>query len=285
MDTGWLSAASVPVTLPGLLWNKKVYWRAHVSDGYATSSSVVWSFTPKDAAPTVSGLVPGVGAVVSTTTPVLSATGSDANGDTLSYNFTISGGSDTPQGRASSGWVSTPSWRVPAGVLEDGQVYSWTVTVRDGGTDADPWLTGSASSSVRVNLRLGTSGPAPVDSFAGVAVGLANGNMSVSGGSHSVATVGGGLGVGLSYNSQAALRYGLLGAYYQESDRNWVVGPSDAPLLVRVDPSLDLRWNQAGAPDAPPGMAKDQFMARWTGYLTLPSNLSLIHISEPTRPY
>ena len=270
-DTGWQAANTTTLSLPGSMWNHAVYWKVFVWDGSTMVVSPVWMFTPTNAAPTVSGLAPVSGAVVSTVTPVLTAVGADANGDSLSYNFTISGGADTPQGRASSGWITTPSWRVPAGVLDDGQVYSWSVTVRDGGTDTDPWLTGNASSSLRVNLRLGTSGPAPVDSFAGVSVGLANGNVTVSGGSHSVASVGGPLGVGFTYNSQAALRFGLLGAYYQEADRNWVIAAGDSPGLVRVDPSLDLRWNQPGFPDAPPGLGKDQFMTRWTGFLTLPS--------------
>jgi YD repeat-containing protein len=228
-----------------------------------------------DRASSVTSLVPAVtqGAVpvVSTTTPTLSATGSDPDG-AVEYNFTISGSSDTFNGKASSGWQDGSSWQVPAGVLEEGQQYSWSVSVREKNAGRPA---ATASSSVKVDRRMGTGGPSPVDSLGGASVNLANGNLYLSASGHGVASVGGSLAVGLTYNSQLATSAGLVGSYYQETDRNWVVDASsgELPSLVRVDSAFDMAWNSgSGVVAAPPGLVADQFMASWAGYLTVPAS-------------
>lgn len=220
----------------------------------------------------VSGLVPamtqGKPPVVSTTTPTLSAVGSDQDG-AVQYNFTISGGSDVVNGKASSGWQSAGSWQVPYGVLEEGQQYSWSVSVRENATQA----MATASSVLKVDRRMGSGGPSPSDSLGGASVNLANGNLYVSASGHGVSSVGGALAVGLTYNSQLAVTNGLVGSYYQEADRNWGVDPGESPSLVRVDSSFDMAWNTGGGvAAAPPGLVADQFMASWTGYLTVPTD-------------
>jgi RHS repeat-associated protein len=279
-NSGWQASKQATWTIPPALWNTRLYWHVYAFDGYVqTNPNYVWSFTPTNSPPTAAaktGAAPGDQAVVSTATPTLSVpAASDPNGDTVLYNFTISGGADVPAGRASSGWLTSTSWTVPTGVLDDGQAYTWSVATADGPA-ATPWATTAAtwSNHLSVNQRLGAGGPAPADQAAGVNVGLAGGNATVTVAPHAMNSAGGALGVGFTYNSQAGARYGLLGAYYQESDRNWIIDPVESPALVRVDPSFDVRWNQGAYPPAPPGMAPDQFLIQWTGYLTLPAGAS-----------
>lgn len=222
--------------------------------------SAVTSLTP--------AMTQGKPPVVSTTTPTLSAVGSDPDGP-VQYNFTISGGSDIVNGKASSGWQSGSSWQVPYGVLEEGQQYSWSVSVRESANQ--PMV--SASSVLKVDRRMGSGGPSPMDSLGGASVNLANGNLYLSASGHGVSSVGGSLAVGLTYNSQLAVQYGLVGSYYQETDRNWKIDDGETPSLVRVDSAFDMAWNTgAGVAAAPPGMAADQFLAHWVGYLTVPAD-------------
>jgi RHS repeat-associated protein len=275
-NSGWQSAKTATWTVPPALWNTTLYWHVYVHDPYIqTNPNYVWSFTPANTAPnavSAAGATPADTAVVSSTTPTLTVpAASDANGDVVQYNFTISGGGDAPAGRASSGWITAATWMVPSGVLFDGQSYQWSVTTGDGPL-GNPWsTTASLPNTVTVNQRLGNAGPTPSDGLGGVSVDLANGNATVSVGTHAVSAVGGSLGVGLSYNSQATVHHGLWGQYYPELDRNWTVDQGEAPALVRVDPSLDMRWNQGAFPKSPPGLPVAQFMISWTGYVVVPA--------------
>lgn len=271
--TGW-GAATQTLTLGEWVMKKKtVYWRAWSSDGYVETAGPTWSFTVTDIDSVITDSFPsGSGAaatVVSTTTPAFSIAASDGNGGTLRYNFTISGGNDVINGKASSGWVDATTWRVPEGVLIEGQQYAWTLSARE--IDGSVWYpAASRTGTLKVDRRMGSGGPAPTDALGGASVNLASGNLFLSAEGHGVSSVGGELSVGLSYNSQLAAEHGLIGSYYQESDRNWVFG-DEAPSLVRVDSLFDLAWNTSGTAAAPPGLAADQFMVRWQGYLTAPA--------------
>lgn len=55
---------------------------------------------------------------------------------------------------------------------------------------------------------------------------------------------------------------GLTGAYYSNVDL------SGAPVLQRIDPSIDFDWNEAG-PD--PAVGQTAFSVRWTGYVQPPT--------------
>ena len=276
-NSGWQSSASTSWQVPPALWNTTLYWHVYVSDGsWQTNPTYVWSFTAHDSAPNPAaqaGAAPGDKGVVASTTPTLVVpTGTDADSDPVMYNFTISGGSDTPNGRASSGWITTASWPVPPGVLGDGQTYSWSVATNDG-TPSAPWLTTAAtwSNSLTVNQRLGTSTVSATDTLAGVAVNLANGNASIAAAGHTVSTVGGPVGVGFTYNSQAAVRTGLIGQYYPDPNQTRsFTGLS--PTLVRVDPSLNVAWNSGnGTAVSPPGLPVANYLIKWSGYLTVPT--------------
>lgn len=72
-----------------------------------------------------------------TTTPSLSATATDVDGDSLTYNWEIRA-EDTTTVLSTASIVkaagSTSTWAVPAGILEDGKVYEFRTVVSDGTT-------------------------------------------------------------------------------------------------------------------------------------------------------
>ncbi|WP_449648226.1 hypothetical protein [Rhodoglobus sp.] len=111
------------------------YWKAYVKDGYnghlGTStirSTPTRSFTTNSPAPTPdrASAAPVDDAVLVSLTPTLS-TGAvvDAEGATVEYQFRIATGTDGKSGAIiSSGWLSEPTWTVPAGTLQDGGTYT-----------------------------------------------------------------------------------------------------------------------------------------------------------------
>lgn len=132
---------------------------------------------------------------------------------------------------------------------------------------------------MRVDQRLGTSGPSPFDVAGPVSVNLANGNAALSFASPTVQSVGGEMGFAYSYNSTEAISAtrGLRGEYYDARLADGT-GPTDAtdfdfdgkqPLMVRTDPALSFDWGEEAPSDGVPG---DYFMARWSGFLQLPAS-------------
>ena len=238
---------------------------------YQGFSVSLWVDYDHDPTPAVqAGSIPADQATVATVTPTLSlataSTDPDA-GDSVTYNFTISG-SGQSSGRASSGWLTSPTWVVPAGVLQDGQTYTWSVATSDGRRVTAPtW-----SRTLTVNQRLGTSQVTPSDSLAGVSVNLANGNANVQVTGHSVNSVGGALGVGFTYNSQAVQANGLLGRYYPEKASGSTFTPTTSPALVRTDPNLNFSWPGGTVDKVPSGLpTSGTYMVKWTGYVTAPT--------------
>lgn len=266
--------------LPGVTY----YWKALVYDngwnGYLGTSTVrqsaVQSFTTNSPAPTADRVLstPVDGEIVTTLTPTLaSGTVTDPDGP-VQYQFRIATGADGKSGAIiSSGWLPTPTWTVPAGTLQDGGSYSWMALTSDGiDVNYDPlW-----NNKLKVNLRLGTSGPSPFDSAGPVTVNLANGNASLNFSSPLVNAVGGPMGLSFAYNSQQSptLLRGLTGSYYnalntgQASTTTFEIDTtSRKPVLVRTDPLVSFKWG-TGSPG--PAVPSDYFLARWTGFLQVP---------------
>jgi hypothetical protein len=272
------SATSIQVPTGSLNPGVTYYWKATVADGYgATNSSGVGSFvTNSPGYISQVGSTPADSAVVESLTPTLTVptAGTDANGNPLTYQFRVATGNDGMSGQvvASPVFPATStfplSWQVPAGVLQDGGAYTWTVLVNDGFGAVKPWF-----SRFTVDLRVTNPGPAPTDTAGPVTVNLANGNVSASFTSPTVNTVGGPMGLSFNYNSQAASNSGLTGSYYNAVP---TVGgspvftfPSANPTqLVRTDSQLSFDWSTA-APS--PGMPLTNFLARWTGFVTPPT--------------
>ncbi|MEO6533699.1 MAG: PA14 domain-containing protein [Pseudolysinimonas sp.] len=258
-------------------------WQAFVKDGYDNVLGGTWgavstlrsgpasrSFTTETPSPApMSGMLPLDGSIQSTLTPTLSATPNPAAqpGSTIRYQITT--GSDGVSGllvQSDDLPATTPSWTVPAGILQDGGSYTWRISSYDG---VDHWAS-DWKQSFKVNLRLGTGGPSPYDSAGPVSVNLANGNASMSFSSPTVNTVGGAIGESFSYNSQGTSASGLLARYF---DATPVGGASPVwdftgrtPVLTRIDPAINFNWG-LGSPGS--GVPVDTFMVKWTGYLTL----------------
>jgi hypothetical protein len=224
--------------------------------------------SPTETAQTVTTLTPTlqVGAVADT----------DATGGSMKYQFKIATGADAKSGAVvTSGWITAvngvASWTVPAGSLQDGGVYAWTVLTTDGQDENrfNTWV-----KRIRTDLRLGSSGPSPFDTVGPVGVNLANGNATVSYSSPTVQTLGGPMGMSFTYNSQEVPNgnRGLLGEYFVAGVNG---GPptgftfdQKTPVLVRTDPAVSFDWAENAPADAVP---KDFFLARWTGFVTLPA--------------
>jgi RHS repeat-associated protein len=91
---------------------------------------------------------------------------------------------------------SASTMPLSAALLEDGHTYWWRAWSSDG------WVsTPGPIYSFTYDRRLGTAGPSPMSDFGPVSVNAATGNLVFSWSSRQVATLGGGAGVSLSYNS------------------------------------------------------------------------------------
>ncbi|GEK80086.1 hypothetical protein ABA31_14370 [Agrococcus baldri] len=285
------------------------YWRATASDGYhgrfgqstrlySSSWGFRTEFVPQTAASSASpGTSSGAHGVATTLTPELrvgAVADTDGTGGATQYQFRLGSGGDVRPGGADgngsstagavvrSGWLSPGAdgqvrWRVPEGSLEDGGTYTWTVLTRDSMFEnpTSTWVL-----RLRTDLRLGSSGPSPFDAAGPVSVNLANGNAALSFASPTVDTVGGPMGYGFSYNSQEApdANRGLRGEYFDARVPEGQTQPNqpgdydiDAaePALVRTDPSISFDWRKSSPPEA---VGADNFMARWSGFVTLPAD-------------
>jgi RHS repeat-associated protein len=262
-------------------------WQYRVKDGadgvLGQSTVSQWSatrsFTTSNLPADVDDLTvfPAQGATLTTLTPTVSASPlaspTDADGQTITYQFRITTGADGSGVVISSGALASPTWQVPPGALQDGGSYSLWVGTSDGVSTNNfaPW-----SKRFSVNMRLGTSGPSPYDSAGPVTVNLANGNASLSFASPTVATLGGPMGMSFSYNSQqtdASIR-GVRGEYFNALNPGQAAPPASysftgrTPEMVRTDPQIDFDW-KSGEPG--PAVPSDYFLVRWTGYLDPPA--------------
>ncbi|WP_314455390.1 PA14 domain-containing protein, partial [uncultured Microbacterium sp.] len=285
MPTGILRAATT------------YYWRASLVDDLDTlwgqstyRQSPVYSFTTNvvplpDAGTAVPGsAVTETPATVTTLTPTLQVSAvadTDGTGGTMTYKFKIATGQDARSGAVvTSGWITAANgmaaWTVPAGTLQDGGVYSWTVTTNDGQdtNTENGWVR-----RLRTDLRLGSSGPSPYDTAGPVTTNLANGNVNVSFASPTVTTLGGAMGMSFTYNSQevAGANRGLTGEYFDArvagaapTSPSGYTFENKTAAMVRTDPAVSFRWGIAAPADALP---TDHFLARWSGFVTFPASL------------
>jgi RHS repeat-associated protein len=284
--SGGTNAAQVPQGY--LSPDTTYYWKAYVKDatipdGHLNNvttrpSAFTHSFKTNAPPPPAAQLTtaPGDGATVTSLTPTLSGVAvTDPEGRPVTYQFRIATGDDAKSGViASSGWLSSPSWPVPAGLLQDGGTYTWVLQTSDGvDQNLDPgWI-----NDFKVNLRLGTSGPSPFDTAGPVTVNLANGNASLGFSSPTVSTLGGAMGLAFSYNSQQSptLLRGLTGRYYDaldlgETSTTTFDFDDRTPVLVRTDGALGFSWPDGDSPA--PAVKPNYFLGQWSGYIQVPTN-------------
>ncbi|WP_309733287.1 PA14 domain-containing protein [Microbacterium sp. SORGH_AS_0428] len=288
----WITSGTWVVPEGVLRPGTDYYWRASVVDdlhglyGQSTFRQAgSYKFTTNNVPlPAAETAAPGSDATqapqtVTTLTPTLQVgaiNDADAVGGSMKYQFKIATGSDAKSGAVvTSGWITAAnglaSWSVPAGTLQDGGVYTWTVLTNDG-QDTNRFNTWVKR--IRADLRLGATGPSPFDTVGPVTTNLANGNATVSFASPTVQTVGGPMGMSFTYNSQevANSNRGLVGEYF-DARLNGGAPTSysmdgKTPVLVRTDPAVSFDWGTNAPADAVPN---DWFMARWSGFVTLPA--------------
>ncbi|MEZ3155338.1 PA14 domain-containing protein [Microbacterium sp. BWR-S6Y] len=295
---GWESGTQFQIP-PGLLrTGTSYYWRVSLVDdlnglwGQSTyRQSPVYSFRTNEVPlPDATTASPGspvteTPATVTTLTPTLrvgAVSDTDSVGGSMSYQFKIATGQDARSGAVvTSGWVraenGVASWTVPAGTLQDGGVYSWTVTTNDG---SDTRCDNGWVRRIRADLRLGASGPSPYDTAGAVTTNLANGNVNVSFASPTVTTLGGAMGMSFTYNSQEVpgSNRGLVGEYFdariagvEPTAPSGYTFEGKTPVLVRTDPAVSFQWGLAAPGEALP---VNHWLVRWTGFLALPSEIT-----------
>ncbi len=285
-DSGW--GGDGPVTVPKniLQPGTTYYWRSWVHDAYydyyaghpVWPNTPVFSFTTDDPAKADGASAsPPDKAVVATTQPTFSVAAPTApDGLAFQYRFNVTTSSDASTGQVvSSGWQSSPTWTpTDSTSLQDGGTYSWAVQTKNSAQVFTPqW-----AKSFSINKRIGAGGPSPSDSAGPVAVNLANGNVNMTFASPTVATVGGSMGMGFSYNSQAPSNAGLNADYFNGMPATPTTSAADfagaTKVLSRVDPQINFDWSDGnnGTPGSPaPGVVDtDHFLARWTGFIRSP---------------
>ncbi|HSW90382.1 MAG TPA: hypothetical protein VLF64_00110, partial [Candidatus Saccharimonadales bacterium] len=177
----------------------KPYYNLQASITYDTPTPVATPVTPADKQ------------VMVDTMPTLKVNPvSDADGDTVKYYFRVSTNSDAETGALiNSGWIDSPQWTVPDGILQDGTTYYWHVYTL-GATQTNPnWV-----NSFKVNLRTGKDSTQSYDTIGPVGVDLATGNASLSTGTHNIKALGGNIGLNLNYNTPNKAKKGLKGEYW-----------------------------------------------------------------------
>jgi RHS repeat-associated protein len=250
--TPWLFITGAE--LPGTWTYKSLYAVLYVDTG--------------NAPPPPSLAAPADNSVVTSLTPTLAVSPvTDADGDAVSYCFTVATGSDGVSGAVvSSGCQSSASWVVPVGVLTDGAAYTWKASTYSGFS----LVTATWVGHFRVDQRIGERGPSPGDSVGPVSVNLANGNVSTSASSPTFTTVGGTAGLTLSYNSQQPVQAGLKATYFDDVSHAGLINDAvQSPLLVRTEAQVNIDWGTASP--FPPALGADWWLVRWEGYFIPPA--------------
>jgi large repetitive protein len=282
-ESGWvdgngIGTAEAKVAAAKLLPGQTYTWRVQAVDGadgwLGTSTvrnSVTRTFTTNTPGmPAQSSSAPADGAKVASTTPEFTTgTAVDRLNRPVKYKFQVASGPDAIGGMiASSGWLDEPKWTPPAGTLQDGGKYTWSVLTRDD-LEVDgygpTWV-----NHLQVDLRLGAGGPSPRDEAGPVSVNLANGNANLSFASPTVETVGGSMGMTFNYSAQRDNR-GLTGSYYAVTiPDGQTTGPdisNATPVLVRTDPQVSFLWQTVSPADVLP---TDNFAVKWEGFIKPP---------------
>ncbi|MCI0155810.1 hypothetical protein KNO15_03775 [Leifsonia shinshuensis] len=277
-QSGWTASAQAQVPPAVLSPGTTYYWQALVQDQYgAQGLTPVYSWKTSTNPTAGSGSPsPADNSIVATTTPVLSApAATSTNGKPLQYAFRLATGSDGMSGQVAMSPLVTPdangslSWTVPAGILQDGTAYTWTLLVND---VYDDW-SGSVQ-RLTVNRRVTNPGPAPTDTAGPVSVNLANGNVSTSVSTPTVNTVGGPMGYQLTYNSQQSSNAGLIAHYYNitASPATFAYNPLPSGAQVAlVDTETQVAFRATGTEPPAPGVGQANYQIQWTGFINPPA--------------
>jgi YD repeat-containing protein len=217
---------------------------------------------------------PADGGVSVSTQPMLKSTPAyDPDGPgPMKYRYIVS----TGKNGAGNGNTTYP------GVAVTGRIANGRITTRPNGPCPttspktytyywqiltwDNWG-GSAASlspvySFKVDLRNGKDATQGYDAVGPVSVDLATGNLTTSAKTHSIAALGGNLGISMDYNSPQRSRPGLVAQYWNN------LSFSGNPSLTRVEPTIDYTWTLSSPYNGV--ITADNFSSRWTGYFVAP---------------
>lgn len=234
----------------------KPYYDMVATVNYDTPTPVATPLTPTD------------GQVTVDTQPSLKVNPvADADGDHVQYYFRVSNNPNAETGAViNSGWIDSPQWTVPQGVLQDGTTYYWH-TYTKGALQTNPnWVR-----SFKVDLRTGKNSTQSYDTVGPVDVNLATGNSTISSGTHSMSALGGDMGLGLTYNTPNRAKSGLKGEYWNVgTNYNFANGaPTTTADLTRSDQNINFDWS-TGSPGN--GINNDGFYTKWTGQFVAPTS-------------
>ncbi|WP_344948051.1 LamG-like jellyroll fold domain-containing protein, partial [Sphaerisporangium flaviroseum] len=199
---------------------------------------------PAPQPPVFAGFWPREGGLVGSLTPTLEAYAYSATGRLVAYYFQIcSGASGTGQCTPGS-WSNGGTWLVPAGKLQWGKTYWWSVVAEDtsnGLTVTSPWMSFSAQPeqpSINSLLGSGTGGR----EFNHVV-----GNYTSTVTDASVATVGPPLAATRTYNSLDPRTDGMFGAGWSTRwDMRLVDEPQTKTVLVTYPDGQQSRFGAMG---------------------------------------
>jgi RHS repeat-associated protein len=215
--------------------------------------------TPTPAAPQIA---PSNGQVVVDAQPTLKVGAVVDPDGPVQYQFNISTNADASTGAVTnSDWTSSPNWTVPEGVLQDGTTYYWKVQTRDAGMQP----TSGAIQSFKVNLRTGKNSTQSYDTVGPVGIDLATGNASISATTNTIETLGGSIGLNLTYTTPNSAKKGLKAEFWNTSSSNPT--PSGPAQVTRRDQNIDFRWG-GSSPTA--GINSTWFYGRWSGQFVAP---------------
>jgi RHS repeat-associated protein len=207
-------------------------------------------------------LVPAHDTTVTSATPTLSAPvlTDGVETDAIKYWFRLGTSPDAETGvTVNSGWLDAPSFTLPPGALRDGDTYYWKIFTKDEWGPPSTQVSSWPPAKLKVDLRLGASGPSPSDAIGPVSVNLATGNATVTAASPSFTTVGGPIGLTFTHDSGSPGDTGLEGTYVDDSDPR--------RMTVRRDPAISFHWT-----DAPtPALSKDYYSVTWNGFVRVPA--------------
>ena len=290
-DSGWITANSwdawIGLGFPADWYNQQYYWGVQVSNltstNYTLNSSWLrpWKLYNNAAAPPqLQSPVDGFIWTANNPAQLTFSTPDDSDGDWVRYRAVV-------RAKGTAGVVYRTDWTEfinpgganvqktivvpPDAPLDPDTAYEWTVEFQDDITyfhwyyyKGQPQGTQPTARQAAFEARLGAGGPSPMQTLGPVGLNLANGNVTTAIATPQVPTLGGAMGVSMSYNTRA-LDVGLRSRLVNNTNNNFVADAGEQ-VTYQVDPRLEMQWTN---PTAAPGISN--LMSTWTGYITVPT--------------
>ncbi|HCT76362.1 MAG TPA: hypothetical protein DGG94_01645 [Micromonosporaceae bacterium] len=205
-----------------------------------------FTYTP-DTKPQLDAMYPANSSTTPTLTPELLAAATDAEGDPLTYQFSLYDLAGGPS-LADSPVSSSRSWTVPAGKMKWGQSYAWSVVVSDGVVQSTP----------KVHVLTATP-PQPLitsnmSQNSGRGIEPSIGNFTTQAVDAQIASVGPALSIQRSYNSRDSRQGSAFGLGWSSIfDAKVTVGPYWAMVTYPDGQEVVFGRNDDGTYASPPG--------------------------------